>query len=309
MSNTDKVIPEVAIKRTCFVICPIGEPDSPTRKRADQVYKHIIGPVAEQCGYQAFRSDQDSTPGMITAQIVKHLTTDPMVIADLSESNPNVYYELAIRHAARLPFVLLAEKGTVIPFDVHEMRVVPLDHHDMDSVEQCKIELGEHIHKAEESPADIVTPVTSADLRLRLESSADPMAEGVRAIMEELRELRADVSFLSHPHGPILSDRSFRGHGLTTAHDHPGISVLSNIESASQIGSVTSASTSFPTTVDLYRGYSIQDLARAADEAVANLPTTAGLVTDSQPNERTDAREPAAGRSDRKGSTKKEHKR
>ena len=42
----------------CFVISPIGEEGSEIRKRADQVYKYIISPVCEECGFEAIRVDK-----------------------------------------------------------------------------------------------------------------------------------------------------------------------------------------------------------------------------------------------------------
>ncbi len=94
-------------KKTCFVIAPIGDPDSDIRRRSDQILKHIIKPAVGKCGYDAIRADQISEPGMITHQVIEHVVGDPLVVADLTGQNPNVFYELAIRHAIRKPFVPL----------------------------------------------------------------------------------------------------------------------------------------------------------------------------------------------------------
>lgn len=85
--------------KTCFVIAPIGEPGSETRRRSDQILNHVIKPVAKQAGYAAVRADEEGEPGLITHQVIQHLLDDPLVIADLTGRNPNVFYELAIRHA------------------------------------------------------------------------------------------------------------------------------------------------------------------------------------------------------------------
>ncbi len=50
-----------------------------------------------------------------------------MVIADLTGANPNVYYELAIRHAVKKPIIQLISKGEKLPFDVGDMRTIPID--------------------------------------------------------------------------------------------------------------------------------------------------------------------------------------
>src|SRR5262245_29205679 len=85
--------------KTCFVIAPIGEQDSVVRKRSDQIFKYLIGPAAQECGYTALRADQIAEPGIITTQVIQHIVDDPLVVADLTGRNPNVFYELAIRHA------------------------------------------------------------------------------------------------------------------------------------------------------------------------------------------------------------------
>jgi len=116
------------LDRPCFVIAPIGEEGSDTRKRSNQVLKHIIVPAAAECGYQAVRADQISEPGIITSQVIQHIINDPLVIADLSEGNANVFYELALRHVLAKPLVQIIRKGERIPFDVAGMRTVPIDH-------------------------------------------------------------------------------------------------------------------------------------------------------------------------------------
>src|SRR5262245_40370896 len=91
--------------KPCFVIAPIGEPTSETRRRSDQVFRHIIQPAAEACGYRAQWALDMSDPGTITHHVIDRLQNDPMVIADLTGHNANVFYELAIRHAVRKPLV------------------------------------------------------------------------------------------------------------------------------------------------------------------------------------------------------------
>ena len=57
----------MAKKKICFVIAPIGEEESETRKRSDQILKHVIEPSISECGYKAIRADKIEKPGVITS--------------------------------------------------------------------------------------------------------------------------------------------------------------------------------------------------------------------------------------------------
>jgi integrase len=73
-------------KPTCFVICPIGEPGSETRKRADKVLVHVFE-AALGNDYKVTRADKISEPGIITSQVLRAIQDSEIVVADLSESN------------------------------------------------------------------------------------------------------------------------------------------------------------------------------------------------------------------------------
>ena len=157
--------------KSCFVIAPIGEAESETRKRSDQVLKHVIFPATAACGYKAVRADQISEPGMITSQVIQHIVEDPLVIADLTDRNPNVFYELAIRHAIRKPLVQLIKKGEQIPFDVAGTRTIHVDHRDLDSVEDAKKEIISQIQALEKDSSKLETPISvSLDLQMLRQS-------------------------------------------------------------------------------------------------------------------------------------------
>ena len=149
-------------EKICFVIAPIGEPESDIRKRSDQVLKHIIRPAVESCGYKAVRADEIAQPGIITNQIIRHVVDDPLVIADLTGQNANVFYELAIRHYIGKPLVQIIDNVENIPFDVGSMRTIQVDHRDLDSVEEAKTEIKRQIQSFEESSSSLESPISVA---------------------------------------------------------------------------------------------------------------------------------------------------
>lgn len=184
------------MSKLCFVIAPIGDEGTEVRRRSDQVLTHIIDVAAKECGYETLRADKISEPGIITSQIIQHLLDDPLVIADMTGHNPNVFYELAVRHAIRKPVVQLIEKGEKIPFDVAATRTVQVDHHDLDSVAKCRQELASQIRAAEKDPTDVDTPISSAIDLQQLHRSGNPIEKSTAEIISMLQSLHAKIDAL-----------------------------------------------------------------------------------------------------------------
>lgn len=187
----EKPMPEDKI---CFVIAPIGEEGSTERKRSDQILNHVITPVAQDCGYKAVRADRISEPGIITTQVIQHIIDDPLVIADLTGRNPNVFYELALRHALKKPTVQIIAESETIPFDVAAARTIRIDHRDLDSVAACKKELARQISAVEKDSSLVDNPISqSVDLK-SLKESGDPLEKSAGEIISLLHNVRAMVA-------------------------------------------------------------------------------------------------------------------
>lgn len=115
---------------TCFFITPIGEPDSPERKNSDMVLKNLITPALRLCGFQGeniVRSDKEEKPGRITERMIQHIKNDDLCIVDLTGLNANVMYEYGMRKGIGKSAVVIARKGTIMPFDVYDENTIFYD--------------------------------------------------------------------------------------------------------------------------------------------------------------------------------------
>lgn len=131
--------------KTCFIVSPIGEEGTDIRKRADQLFKHIISPVCKECDFEAVRVDQINKVDSITQTIIDYLRKSELVIADMTGHNPNAFYEMGFRASTGRPMIHLKEKGEQIPFDIAGIRAFEYDLKDLDSVDEVKERLKQTI--------------------------------------------------------------------------------------------------------------------------------------------------------------------
>jgi hypothetical protein len=166
--------------KTCFIACPIGSDDSKERKRSDKLLKFILKPVLEELSYEVIRADQIQIAGNITSQMLQSLIDANIVIGDLTGTNPNVMYELGIRHAIHRPFIHVMEKGGSLPFDIYDVRTIFYDFEleNIDTVKDLLKSQVESIEKGEWTPSSPVTFSSSS------EASRDPNIERLTALHE-----------------------------------------------------------------------------------------------------------------------------
>ncbi len=182
-------------EKRCFVISPIGDEGGPQRKKADQLLNHIIKPIAKELGYTAYRSDDiGQPPGILTDQIVRELLESDIVIAYLADDNPNVFYELAIRHTARKPVIQIIDEEQTIPFDINNMRTIKITISDLDSVEECKEKLRKQIEACEKEPDSTRNPISISVEILNYKKSNNSTEKALGEIMETLRSMNASIA-------------------------------------------------------------------------------------------------------------------
>jgi hypothetical protein len=98
-------------KPTCFVVMPYGKrPVERVEVDFDVIYDQLIEPAARSAGFEVVRSDREAASGVIMPRMFSSIYSADLVIADLTYQNPNVYYELGVRHALRAQGTLLIRR-------------------------------------------------------------------------------------------------------------------------------------------------------------------------------------------------------
>ena len=143
----------------CFAIMPFKEHDS-TRSKGffDEVLRALIAPSGRDAGFEVVTANRDGSD-VIQATIVNQLLDADLVIADLTENNPNVLFELGLRIAEDKPVALIRAKGTPAIFDVDNMlRVFEYDSNLWTStIEHDRAKLQEHIRGSWENRDSALT--------------------------------------------------------------------------------------------------------------------------------------------------------
>lgn len=105
-------------------ICPLKSECSEARFRSDDIMENVLTPIANKLGYTIQRADQLSGSS-IMQDIIKMLQTADIIIADLTDMNPNVLYELGLRQATRGKCINIycKDENSELPFDISHYRV------------------------------------------------------------------------------------------------------------------------------------------------------------------------------------------
>lgn len=181
-------------KKRCFMITPIGESGSEIRGKADGVISAVIRPIVEKFGYTLICPHEMAKNGSITQQIIEEILKDELVVANLTGLNPNVMYELAIRHATKKPVITISENSTKLPFDIYNERTLFYEDN-MSYVNILRQEL-EKMIKEPSNTKEIDNPIfrTKFDLEIRKSLPDNEEGKALELIINKLGLLENAMS-------------------------------------------------------------------------------------------------------------------
>ncbi|ARQ13126.1 hypothetical protein NXC12_PD00013 (plasmid) [Rhizobium etli] len=237
-----------AKKKTCFVVSPIGNDGSQERIHADWLLEGIITPVfaAHYANYQIVRADKMPAPGLIDVQIIEQLLDAELVIADITTLNPNVFYEIGVRHVVNKPIIHMVRANDPIPFDIKLFRHIPFSVATPQALESAKAALKEALDATFAEDFKVDNPVTRTRGVVKFEESATPHE---KLILDRLETMDGRLSNLEEPQRATsdLLNRLSRGDlpGVNTSYargavqfrDNPeiGIRVTAKLQSPRQL--------------------------------------------------------------------------
>jgi len=185
------------IERLCFVVMPFGR-DQLEQRWYRGWYQVVLQSAIQSAGFTPFLSAAHDSPDAINDEIRRHLALDPMVVVDLGGAgpedppNPNVMYELGIRHAFGLPVVLLAWEGQRLPFDISNQRALTCSR-DLLDIEPTKARLRSFLLSA--ASGQFYNPMAAVGRQAALQAATEEMEPDsiLKTLVAEIEDLRRDL--------------------------------------------------------------------------------------------------------------------
>jgi predicted nucleotide-binding protein len=185
-----------------FLAVSLGDARSEARLRADSLLD-VVERVVRHFSLSVRRADKIVAPGLITSQVIASLANARFIIADISDANPNVMYELGVAHSLQKPVIILSEKHNRLPFDLAVTRIIiyDLSVQGMGSLEGRLTETVDYLMTAETSSSVGISPVQVALDASRDRSHEPPIGDGgkadsnesVLAMLGDIRERMASI--------------------------------------------------------------------------------------------------------------------
>lgn len=119
--------------RLCFVAMPF-------RSHLRNVYDAVEFVVNNFCGMKCVRADKIARSDRISDNIRECISNARLIIADLTDNNPNVFYEIGLAHGRNKRLILLVQDESTVPFDLREIRHLVYDPNDLTSLRERLVE-------------------------------------------------------------------------------------------------------------------------------------------------------------------------
>lgn len=207
---TPKVIPLKAsekkqnTKEICFTIMPFGG-------WFDSYYEDIYCPAIQSCNMEPRRADDLYRPSNIVQDIWSLTKRAKIVLADLTNKNANVFYELGLAHSLAKPAILITQSLDDVPFDLRSLRVIEYDKNSPNWGQILQENIAKAINETLKSPTETIPTAF-----LEVQETHAKQTTKLSRHDKEILELKNDVDMLrrqlsrspqvAHRTGPTISE-------------------------------------------------------------------------------------------------------
>jgi len=177
-----KGIDEGQMRKKCFVIMPFSRTSIfRSSKYWDRFFERLQN-IFDELGYDAFRSED--SPHSLTKAILQDLAMTDLVIAILTDRNPNVWYELGIRNSNRHGTIMAIQEGQKLPFDIDDYGVIYYNIQNKKGSERLKTKIQSYISKLEQNVNDSpVSEFLNTDIQSTVNTALGRLREASHLII------------------------------------------------------------------------------------------------------------------------------
>jgi len=143
--TTKKIAKGTETKKTVFIIMPFGDWFDTYH---DEIYIKAIG----EAGFKSQRLDDENYPVVLVQDMYDMTKKASVVLADLTNNNPNVLYELGLAHALDKPVIIIRDSIENLPFDLRPFRVISYDKNVPDWGKKLSDRIVDALEEIEDNP-------------------------------------------------------------------------------------------------------------------------------------------------------------
>ncbi|TKV77992.1 hypothetical protein FDV58_27710 [Bradyrhizobium elkanii] len=167
-------------------ICEAENDDSPPAPLVDEIARRLVEPaIPPSIDYALSRGDFHSEPGSLDHYTIDMMSSDRLVILDLSDLSDTAYFLLGARAYKGLPIVYICDETYPIRRDLRTERIVRYSMKDLEGSighlrEEIEYTLAEDHDPGYSSPRLPIPPLPPREMRLELASRIEATADVVR---------------------------------------------------------------------------------------------------------------------------------
>lgn len=116
-TSTSEALPINEAEGGVFVIMPFKDP-------YNDYYENILKIAIREIGFSVARSDEIYSPTSFIQTIWRSIINAKMIVAEMTDMNPNVLYELGLCHAINKPVIMISQSIEHIPADLRHINSI-----------------------------------------------------------------------------------------------------------------------------------------------------------------------------------------